>query len=1610
MKARSFRRMLSAFLAVVMVLTTMPLSGIEVNAATTITTVNDMGKLGSGFNMLGDKYLGDAPMRQIFVSTSGITAQFDSNPVSKSSYSYITSVSDYFSNEAQTIKVGFGMGSEASAKLTIKIVELNLSQKYKLDFSTTNGGTSSSNTSDSTEYMLLEYMHQIGTYTMWLDNETQIARLWQTDANGNFTILNEDFVNSLLNDDPATFFKNYGSHLITQYTAGGTATSSYYGEIHYESSSESFEHNTSVSESAEGALSKHKELESIYSSNTGSSTGNTVKRGESTARGGTGNFAWDEASASSWATTVDKDHHIALVDDNLMMLPMWELLVDDSQADRRIELEQYFNENVDSQYAELYGKYIYSPTGNKDYTGYTFVQTAEDFNNIRNNLNGKYVLLNNIDLSSYTEWSPIGTKTAPFTGTIDGNGNTVSGLSISKCDSYAGLLGYNVGTVENLTVSGNIDADGSGSTNNVAYIGGIAGYNAGTIYNCRNMVTVNGKLTVTDAVSENVAATTNEFYAKYSAAIENAKKTTAQTLSNNSTVSVGLTPIHLTGTATGVTINVSGSASNDPAFIVLENTNITGTITHNSSRKICIISIGDSNSISGSASQVAINVSSADLYITGEANLNIAGGNGANGASGNNGTAGSAGDSRTDPGDRGTDGSNGGNGGNGAYGIVANSLTTNTTGSITIAGGDGGDGGNGGNGGSGGRGWNGNGIMLAANGSDAGDGGHGGNGGNGGNGQNALFITATDITILSGRMTIICGTSGNGGKGGNGGAGGRGGNANGSIGNAGNGGDGGNGGNGGNAGIATMLSIPNVKATYDAQVYATYTTNSYGIAGARGEAGSAGSRGSTNYQGSDGSAGTAGSAGKNETPSDTISDINSSRTILFTSTRKYVLLVGSSSWESAYQNAQSNDKTSLVSIGSLQEQSLVEELVELANKKDLAFWIGLKIISIDPSTQSCIGEWSDGSRIKIVGTGETAVAYRLDLDGNIVGEAYINFNAGEPNNSNNNEYFIHLTTDAKWNDNSNSAAYGYITETKIDTETGNTVDKNSLIIGGICGYNAGSIKSAYNTAKITANKAYSIQSGISAYVGGISGYNNGSIMDSANTGEVSALAVSDSMSHYADAYAYNIGKGGTTTNCSEEASPKANAYSANTLENTENGTVIKKDSVRKSVEEYWKNSELAINDITQTEYLRNSVFIRDTLNMSIGGQIVNAYTIRNNFYQYGTTTVTVTYSDGSNDYTRYIPIRIVEETPESVEIYMLPKTEFFIGDAFTSEGLGLKLVYNNGSEKLLSSKNFTVSAPNMSVAGKQTVTVSYEYAVGESYTCTYDITVSSISVVGIQVTKLPDKLSYFQGDKLDLNGIQVAKIYNNGQTELIPIDQLNATYNFKNAGDTTVTISFGNWNATYSVVVEERVVDEYTPQIIIESKKATKGKEVTVRVEIKNNPGISYLEVTPVIAPELTLVKVENGDLISDFTKGKQYVWVADEDVKDDGILMTFTFLVDETVEIGTYQVAFNLQTCANYDEEAVQLYMAEGNIQVIDFVYGDATGDGVVDGFDVIRLKKYLANYDYDTDTSTAEIFAGADATGDGSVDGFDVIRLKKYLANYDYETGESTVVLGPQ
>lgn len=91
-----------------------------------------------------------------------------------------------------------------------------------------------------------------------------------------------------------------------------------------------------------------------------------------------------------------------------------------------------------------------------------------------------------IDLGSAV-WISIGDANHTFAGIFDGNGKTVSNMSITDgTGGYKGLIGNNTGTVMNITVTGSIGPITSGSDN----IGGVVGLNGGTVQGAINQVDI----------------------------------------------------------------------------------------------------------------------------------------------------------------------------------------------------------------------------------------------------------------------------------------------------------------------------------------------------------------------------------------------------------------------------------------------------------------------------------------------------------------------------------------------------------------------------------------------------------------------------------------------------------------------------------------------------------------------------------------------------------------------------------------------------------------------------------------------------------------------------------------------------------------------------------------------------------------------------------------------------------------------------------------------------------------------------------------------------------------------------------------------------------------
>lgn len=119
------------------------------------------------------------------------------------------------------------------------------------------------------------------------------------------------------------------------------------------------------------------------------------------------------------------------------------------------------------------------------------IYTAQDLYDIRNDLSGSYVLMNDIDLSTFNggQWVPIGSGSGAnsFTGTFDGQGYVIYNLTITLECQYAGLFGYISGaTIKNIRLEGTYIDITYDSYN--AYVGGICGYaNNTSINNCYNI-------------------------------------------------------------------------------------------------------------------------------------------------------------------------------------------------------------------------------------------------------------------------------------------------------------------------------------------------------------------------------------------------------------------------------------------------------------------------------------------------------------------------------------------------------------------------------------------------------------------------------------------------------------------------------------------------------------------------------------------------------------------------------------------------------------------------------------------------------------------------------------------------------------------------------------------------------------------------------------------------------------------------------------------------------------------------------------------------------------------------------------------------------------------
>ncbi|MCR5836955.1 MAG: bacterial Ig-like domain-containing protein [Lachnospiraceae bacterium] len=367
---------------------------------------------------------------------------------------------------------------------------------------------------------------------------------------------------------------------------------------------------------------------------------------------------------------------------------------------------------------------------------------------------------------------------------------------------------------------------------------------------------------------------------------------------------------------------------------------------------------------------------------------------------------------------------------------------------------------------------------------------------------------------------------------------------------------------------------------------------------------------------------------------------------------------------------------------------------------------------------------------------------------------------------------------------------------------------SNVSASGIVGGYIYTIKNCYNTGnlKATTNGGVSYAKGISV---------NGNTINCYNTGNAVQIGSKDQ-------YVHSIG--GTATDC---------YYLAGTSPNTQSGAVELSETQFKSKAFMTKldfDNTWIIDNITEYKYpqLRNNrqetdkeidiiewysvptkltyytdskidpsggmftVYYIDgtSENISVQAKMLSGYDMTKT----GVQNVTVTYRKKTLSYQIQ-----VQQKPNIVNVTQISgpdKTEFVRGTAFDFTGWKLQVIYDNSTSEVIDVTEDMTSGGNIQASGTYDISCVYG---GTTFTTV--VKVIPIKISGIEITQLPNKVTYVEGQPLDVSGMVVTANYNNGNTNNI-IDYEVSGYE-ATIGTHTVTVSYNGFETSFDVMVEE---------------------------------------------------------------------------------------------------------------------------------------------------------------------------------------------------------------
>ena len=197
------------------------------------------------------------------------------------------------------------------------------------------------------------------------------------------------------------------------------------------------------------------------------------------------------------------------------------------------------------------------------------------------------------------------------------------------------------------------------------------------------------------------------------------------------------------------------------------------------------------------------------------------------------------------------------------------------------------------------------------------------------------------------------------------------------------------------------------------------------------------------------------------------------------------------------------------------------------------------------------------------------------------------------------------------------------------------------------------------------------------------------------------------------------------------------------------------------------------------------------------------------------------------------------------------------------------------------------------------------------------------------------------------------------------------------------------------------------PTLALTDAVGAPGEEIALSLTVSRNPGFNFLKVKiRYDASVLSLVSCEPVGRDGCFFEASRtadvlpyvLVFASAGNVDGDGTLAHLRFRIADGAPEESSAVSVSVEQCFDEDGLSPMLLTEGAAVTVRTVLFGDVSGDGLIDGRDLTLLLGYLA------DAETAINVSFADVCPDGVVDGRDATLLMQYLADWDVVLGAPT------